>query len=216
MAMPVVAEAPVATTLTEQIFGFSWAEETPWRVGAVTVRAVAFAAALPFMEAHYPAIFARDDASYAWLRDPMTPAKRRFCERLDAFQLCVDDRTVGLLLGQPWDWSSYYIRSVAVLPDFQGRGAMGGTVAALGEALRRRGVERAEVDVSAANRRSSGMFERNGFVPMGMANSERWGALVRYAKFLSDEAEDTFLRQFCGPQFTRRPRVAAVQERRTS
>src|SRR5690606_18124616 len=99
--------------------------------------------------AHYPHIF---EGSYTHFHvEKMTPAQRRFFEEMDAFVFRAGAKTVGLVMGHPTDWSTYYVRTVALLPDARHRGF----TAAFGEAiygpLAAVGVERVEGDTSPAN-----------------------------------------------------------------
>ena len=64
-------------------------------------------------------------------------------------------------------------------------------------ALRAAGVARVESEASAANAPVIILQLKEGFVISGYESSERWGAMVRLAKFLSPESERVFSRQFC-------------------
>jgi RimJ/RimL family protein N-acetyltransferase len=188
-------------TASRRLWGFDWAEHTPWQVDDVSVEYVSFTEALPFMEEHWSKIFGEQYARF--LSDPMTPAKRRFCDDMDvlAFRSKGDiahGQTIGLLIGHPQDWSTYYMRGVAILPAFRKRHLLTRIVEWADGPLRAAGVDRIEGECSPANVAMIKMLVGLGYVATGTSSSERWGTLLRYSKFLREEAEEIFARQFCG------------------
>lgn len=192
-----------AATLSQRILGLDWGEHLPLRIDDVWVESASFEEALPFIEAHYGRIFGDQQARF--LADPMTPAKRRFCDEMDVLTLRADGLAerasgdlIGLLIGHPLDWSSYYMRSVAILPAYRKRHLLTRLVAWTEAPLRAAGVERIEGDCSPANAPMMKMLVGLGYLATGTTSSERWGAMVHFAKFLRDEAEEVFTRQFCG------------------
>ncbi len=190
---PILA-APVSHS--SRLWGIDWDKILPWSFEEVRVEPASFNDALPFMRDHYATIFGAHAIESRFLASPMTPAKRRFCEESDVFLFRTSDRTVGLLLANPADWSSYYMRSVAVLPEFRERRLLTRFMEQSYAPLRAAGVERIEGECSPANAPMMRMLVGQGFLVTSTANSERWGATVRFTKFLSEEAESVFLRQF--------------------
>jgi len=166
---------------------------------------VPFEGALPFIEQHYAQIFGAEENGARFLASPMTEAKRRFCEESDVFLFRTGTQTVGLLMGNPIDWSSYYIRSTALLSDYRGRNLGPMLVELLSSTLRAAGVERLEADVSPTNLSSMrGLCLDLGFVVTSTSLSERWGGLIHLTRLLSEEASTVFHRQFCNhPRSTR-------------
>ena len=148
------------------------------------------------MREHYASIFG-GRGSDRFLASPMTEAKLRFCRESDVFLFRVGSRTVGLLLANPADWSTYYMRSVAILSDFRERRLLTRFMERSYEPLRKAGVERIEGECSPANTPMMRMLVGQGFLVTSTANSERWGATVRFTKFLSEEAGAVFHRQYC-------------------
>jgi hypothetical protein len=126
----------------------------------------------------------------------MSEAKHRFCTESDAFLFRVGSRPVGLLLANPVDWSTYYMRSVAILSEFRERHLLTRFMERSYEPLRKAGVERIEGECSPANTPMMRMLVGQGFLVTSTANSERWGSTVRFTKFLTEDSEAVFLRQF--------------------
>jgi hypothetical protein len=168
----------------------------PWTFEEIQVESARFDKALPFIREHYAAIFGTDVGEQRFLASPMNEAKRRFCNESDAFLFRARSRVVGLLLANPVDWSTYYMRSVAVLPEFRERRLLTRFMERSYEPLRKAGVERIEGECSPANTPMMRMLVGQGFLVTSMANSERWGSTVRFTKFLTDDHEAVFLRQF--------------------
>jgi ribosomal protein S18 acetylase RimI-like enzyme len=188
-------EEPV-TRDSARLWGLDWDLVTPWTFDGVEVVMGTFDDATPFVEAHYPTIFTAHGTRF--LADAMSPAKQRFLEGMDVFLCRADDRIVGVLMGHPLDWSSYYMRSAALLPEYRDRRVLTRLVEAMYAPLAAAGVERIEGDIAPTNLPMVKMLTRLGWIPAGTLNSERWGATVRFVRYLRAEAEDVFARQFCG------------------
>jgi hypothetical protein len=186
--------------LSQALWGLDWSRALPHELTAdgVTVEASSFQRSLPFIRDHYAAIFEEDPGS-PFSTDVTGPAKARWYQQMgDFFELREDGRTIGLLLGEPADWSTYYIRSAAVLREHQGRQLISTfCLRVLFKELERAGVERVECDTSPANLAMAHVLGRLRFNATGTNLSERWGALIRFTKFLNPERERTFLDQLC-------------------
>lgn len=185
-----------SVSLSQRLWGLDWRAHLPFVVDEFTVECVGFDEALPFIETHYAAIFGEQQARF--LGDPFTGAKRRFCDEMDVLAFRTSGETVGLLIGHPQDWSTYYMRSVAVLPAYRRRHLLTRVVQWTEGPLRAAGVERIEGDCSPANVAMTRMLSGLGYITTGTTNSERWGTMLRLSRFLRDEAEEVFARQFCG------------------
>ena len=135
----------------------------------------------------------------------VTEAKRRFFAEMDFFVFRVGQDTAGVFVAHPTDWSSYYLRSTAILPHYRERRLMTRFFERLAEPLRAAGVERIEAECSPANAPIIRVLSRQGYIVTGSASSERWGSLLRYTKFLSHEAHSAFIRQYTAMTFTTRP-----------
>ncbi len=202
-ARPVTFRRSQPERLSQRLWDLDWAPHTPWRFGDVEVESAPFDDALPFMRAHYAAIFEATSREARFLTDPMTAAKERFCREMDAFLFKQAGTTVGVLMAHPSDWSTYYMRSAAFLPEFRGQGLLSRCVEATFEPLRAAGCERVEVECSAANGVVVHMLSGLGFAVTAMQSSERHGSMIRFTKFLREDAEATFVRQFCAMSLQR-------------
>jgi hypothetical protein len=113
---------------------------------------------------------------------------------------------VGLLVCTPLDWSSYYVRSAALLPEYQGRQAIQHFLSGvLFPELAFAGVERVELDTSPSNLAMMHIATRLRFNPTGTLLTERWGALVHFTRYLTADGERVFLDKFCeGPRYQTR------------
>ena len=162
----------------------------------------------PFIAAHYGAIF-DDDPTSAFSTARLSPRKTQYYRLAgDFFEIKVADRTVGLVIGTPIDWSTYYIRSAGVLPEFQCKQLVKCLLRLLFGHLAAAGVERVEADTSPSNLRAVHILTSLDFNISGSVLSDRWGAQVRFTRFLDRQAEDIFLQQFCtGVPYQLRDRV---------
>jgi hypothetical protein len=158
-----------------------------------------FEACTPFIAANYASIFDEQPGASAFSNNRPHPAKARYYELTgDFIKFSLGGEPIGLFVGMPSDWSSYYVRSAAMLPEHQGRHAPQAFFRALFPVLAKHGVERVELDVSPANAAMMHIVTRLRFNATGTTLSERWGALIHFTKFLADDCEDIFMKQFCG------------------
>ena len=199
-------------SLSMRWWNLDWRAHLPVTFGEVTVGLATLADAEAFIGEHYPRMFAAADGA-AWLANPMTEAKRRFYRDADIFVFRERDRAVGLQIGHPTDWSTYYVRTVALLPDHRGRGLLADLTAHVASVLALVGVERLEGDIPPANTANLLAQTRLGYVATGTLNTERWGLVIRVTKYLRDDADAAFRHHFCA--FTW-PRVARPGDGRPS
>lgn len=184
--------------LSRTLWGLDWSDHLPVELpGGVTVHASSYDRALPFISEHYAAIFQEDDQS-PFCTSRVGPGKERYYRVAgDFFEFKRGERTVGLLVCTPVDWSTYYIRSAATLPEEHGSRAIQRFFVPLFEKLRALGIQRIEADTSPSNCVTILNLVRMGFVVSGTTLTERWGAQTRLSLFLDDECDRVFVRQFC-------------------
>ncbi len=194
-------------TFSERIWGIDWRAELPWSHGGIVAEVATFEEGLAFVEAHYPAIFGPLIGEARFVRDAMTPAKRRFGAEMDVVAFRDGAATIGLWMAHPTDWSTYYLRSGGLLEAYRDRRIIGEFMQHVSGVLRRAGVDRFDAECSPSNLASMRLMTRLGWVVTSTTNSERWGAVVRCSKFLREEAEAVFLRQFCALSNGRSERI---------
>ena len=196
------AQAPQRTVefapLSLKLWELDWRCLGPWTFEEVTVEVGTFEDALPFIADNYARIFGTDDGQARFLVEPMTPAKRRFGAEMDVFLFRVESRVIGVVMGHASDWSTYYLRTAAYLPEYRSRHLVQGFFDAMCEPLRNAGVVRVESDVTPTNVPMMRAHLGQGFIVSSTTTSERWGLVARMTKFLQDDAEAIFVRQFCG------------------
>jgi hypothetical protein len=185
-------EVQPSVGMSKRLWGITWPE---WKLGGIDCVPSTFAEVEPFITEHYPSIFANEPDRF--LREEMTPAKRRFVEVCcDTYIFRDQHRTVGVWIGNPVDWSSYYCRTIALLPQYRDRGLFNEFVVRLTEALRDVGVERLEGETAPTNLPMNRGLLALGWIVTASVNSERWGTMLRYTKFLTESSERCFRRQF--------------------
>ena len=190
----IMAAAAPRMSLSRRIWDLDWSSELPWDIDGVIVEPGTFDDALAFMREHYARIFG--DGQGRFFSEEMTEAKRRFGEEMDVLLLREEGKAVGLCTAHPSDWSTWYLRTFALVPEVRERRLCTIFGARLMEVLRRVGVARFEAECSAANVPMLRTFTSLGFVPTSMSNSERWGMTLRFTKYLREDAEEVFHRQF--------------------
>jgi RimJ/RimL family protein N-acetyltransferase len=191
-------KSEAAPRLSELLWGIRWDDLLPVECAAgVTVHSVSYDEAMSFVRAHYKDIFPSVPGS-PFGRIETSPAKERYYRHAaDFFEFRKDGQAIALMIGDPIDWASYYIRSTAVVREYQGMTLMQRLFPIVFERLAQAGVERVEADASPSNATSLQILTRFQFRVTGTVLTDRWGALTRFVKFLSPAVEDTFVSQFC-------------------
>lgn len=189
---------------SRRLWNLDWRRELPWRLGAARAECATLGEVLAFVGRHYPTIFGQDPADTRFLCNPMNAAKTRFFEEMDLVRFGVGGETVGVFMGHPTDWSTYYVRSIGLMRQHRQLGVATRFFERLPEPLRAHGVERIEIECSPANAAMSRLLTGQGYVVTGSVTSERWGVLLRYTKFLREEAHEVFVRQFAAMSFDKR------------
>lgn len=184
--------------LSQTLWALDWAALLPWTLeGGVQLECGSVEDVLGFVQESYSTIFASDADDSRFLRERPTAAKARFLECSDRFVFREGGRAIGTLVGNPVDWSTYYWRTVAFLPEHQGRGLLAAALERTDEVMRAVGIERVEGNAAPTNYRQVRLLLRLGYCVTGQNNSERWGAVLHLTKFLGQEGEQVFLEQFC-------------------
>jgi hypothetical protein len=193
-----VAESEKPVPLSKTLWGVDWTRHVPFRVGEFAAEVSSYERAAPFVAQHYASIF-EEQGRTRFSSGRLGSVKARYYEIAgDFFEFTTAGRTVGLLVCTPLDWSTYYVRSAGMIDEFQGSQIIQTfLMRVVFEALREAGVERVELDVAPSNLGMMHIATRMRFNATGTLLSERWGAQVHFTKFLADEAEHTFLDNFC-------------------
>lgn len=185
-------------SLSHDIFDLDWRAHLPLDLsGSVQLDIATFEESIAFMGAHYASIFGARPDDHRFFSEAQTAAKTRFLRRSDRFAFREGPQMVGLLVGHPVDWSTYYWRSVAFLPEHQGRGLLAAALDHTDVVLRDAGIVRVEGEAAPNNYRQVRLLLRLGYCVTGSINSERWGTMLRLTKYLAPEAEHYFRAQFC-------------------
>ena len=187
-----VLTAPVR--MSQRLWGLDWSRVLPWQLEDVVVESGTADEALRFVETHYAEIFGAT-GEQRFLADPLTDAKRRFCAEMDVVVFRHERRIVGILMAHPSDWSTYYMRTVAILPQYRERRLLTRFMDACYAPLRDAGIQRIEGECSPLNAPMMRMLVGQDFIVTSTSATDRWGTLVRFTKFLSQEAQQTFRRQ---------------------
>lgn len=191
--------------MSERLWGLDWRKVLPWQIGEVAIEWGSYDDILAFLHEHGARL--ADGPEGRFLVEEVTEAKRRFFADADVFVMRhVSGRVVGFWAGHPSDWSSYYARAMNILPEFREGRLASELSRRISETLARTEVARIEVDTSIANIPMTRLLHGLGFHVTGSSNSERWGAMLRFTKFLREEAAETFSRQFVYvPSYGRNP-----------
>jgi N-acetylglutamate synthase-like GNAT family acetyltransferase len=186
-------------SLSKTLFGVDWYKYFPHKIKAdVIVRVSSFNEVSNFLKVNYDQIFEVDRSIERFYSKDSSESKRRYYEACgDFFTFNQNGKIVATFVGNPIDWSSYYLRNIAVSPDYQGGGLYQGFLEHLLPVLRNHRIDRVETEVSPSNLVSVHLLNKLKFNVTGFTTSERWGAVTRMTKFLNPECEQVYLDSFC-------------------
>jgi hypothetical protein len=187
-------ERAAAQTMSMRYWGLDWSKHLPWQVGDITIDIGSCDDALPFIAEHYGSIFGTAGDT-RFVVEEMTAARTTFYRECDVFVFRSDNQIVGIHICHPSDWSSYYLRTLALLPAYRGSKFYVRFNERLSEVLASHGVARIDVDVAPANFASMTMCCQRGYLPTATLTSDRWGTMFRFTGFLSTESETKFRAQ---------------------
>jgi len=190
--------AGASFNLSRHLWGLDWAAILPWEFDGITVESGSFSKdAAPFIETHYAAIFGSSEES-RFFAEPFAGAKTKFFEASDAFIFRDNGKTIGIYTANPQDWSTYYTRTAALLPEYRSRHLVSRFMEKIYEPLQKAGVNRVEGHVSPTNAPMVKLHMNLGYVATSMLNTDRWGTIILFTKYLNRESESVFERQYCG------------------
>lgn len=151
-----------------------------------------------FLRASFPQL--TEEALGARASTLVTDAKRRYItSTCDLIELRHGAQTVGAFVGAPEDWSTYYVRILAIAREFQQPALVRRLIReCVFEPLAACGVQRIAADTSPLNRAMTHLFGELKFYVTGQSLSDRWGPMVRYTKFLDAACEAVFFERFAG------------------
>ncbi len=195
--------------LSEALWDLDFADHFPLEVSTdgVSVGVGTPADVLEFFGEHHSSLFGASEGSRFWSGDG-ADAKARYLERVcDIFVFSHEGRSVGVFIGNPIDWSTYYIRMTAFVREYQGKALYARFLSKLFALLSSAGVSRVEAETAPSNLSCVSALVRQRFMASGSVLTERWGALTRFTKYLDSGPESVFLEQFChGGEIHRRGR----------
>lgn len=196
---------PIQRGLTQLLWGLDWKRHFPLSLdGNLTVDSSTFAEADAFAKENFRLIYG-DAPQNQFLIVDDTPARNNFYEQAGDFFLFKDGpANIGMFVGNALDWSTYYIRSISILPDYQGLKLYQQFLAHLIQCLTQRGVARVEVHIAPSNLAHVHVANKLGFAVSGTLLSERWGALTHFTKYLGESNQLIFEKQFCAGKFSKR------------
>jgi RimJ/RimL family protein N-acetyltransferase len=189
------ADAPVR--LSELLWGIDWSDTFPCELKpGIWAEVGSPEAVADFCARHFGSIFGDVQGSGFWL--DQGAAKERYLRHACDSIIIRDGTTdVGVVICNPVDWSTYYLRMAAFVPAYQGQNLVKFVVARLCRILTEAGVARFECDAAPSNVRCIATALALGFVVTGTTLSERWGALSRLTRYLNPGAEESYLDRFC-------------------
>lgn len=185
-------------SLSQALYGIDWNKLLPQKIGNYELRKGSVESLFQFSIQNSED--AHDENSFVPGFKPFT---EEISEKLKYYQLCSDvfdfylgDELVGVAVSNPSDWCSYYLRYILIKKEHQGHNLQNQWVRFVIASVEPHGIERIEVDFSPANTVQLFHYQRMGFYYVGMTMSERWGAVMRYVRYLNPNRRDAYLDQF--------------------
>jgi hypothetical protein len=213
--------SPAARTLSDAFWRLDLTRDLPRTItkDGVEVMPGEFDRIRGFLAREFPSL-TEEGLAAAPLDPQLADTKRWYLgHACDLLELRKSDETIGVMIGAPEDWSTYYLRVYAVAPRHQrpilsrrfAECVVGPLVAC--------GVQRIVTDTSPTNAAAALRLSEMRFHVTGQQLSERYGPLVRYTKFLDPAAEAAFVSRYAGsaPPRAKKPKTrkgAAIMKKR--
>jgi len=200
--------SPTARTLSDEFWNLELARGLPRVItrDGIEIAAGEIERIRDFLKTVFPTL-TEEGLGAAPLEPSVAHTKRWYLGAAsDLLELRKRGETIGVMIGSPEDWSTYYIRIYAVSPEHQRSIVTGRFAKFLLDRLAECGVQRVVTDTSPANTSAALRLSELQFRVTGQQLSERYGPLIRYTKFLDPAAEAAFLARFAGsapPRATR-------------
>lgn len=106
-------------------------------------------------------------------------------------------KVIGGFVGTPFDWGTYYLRNVLILPQYQGKNIFQVFLKHFLDCLGHAQIQRVQAEVTPANTTNVHILTKLGFQVTGFSISERWGALIQFTKLLDPEAAAFLTERYC-------------------
>jgi ribosomal protein S18 acetylase RimI-like enzyme len=186
--------------LTPKLWGIDWERHFPLALYStgVTVEVSNAKEIFKFASENSSLIYGSPIKEIPFLIQSSGPARERYYEEAgDFFAFKKSGKTVGICVGNAHDWATYYIRNIAILPEFQGMALYQSLLKHLLKCLTDFKVARVDIDVAPTNFSHLHILNKFQFQISSLQCSERWGVLVRLTKFLDPKNKTVFEQQFC-------------------
>lgn len=186
-------------TLTHTLWQIDWEKYLPLNgTSQVKVHLSDLNEVGTFVASHLELVYGRNPENIPFLIKGNSQTRFQYYQEAgDFFAFKDGEKLIGFFVGNSLDWETYYWRSVAILPEYQGRGIYQAFLDFLLGCLASHGVKRIEADISPANFESIHVLNKLHFHITGFQASERWGGLVHFTKFLEEKHLNVFEKQFC-------------------
>ncbi len=189
-----------AVNLTALLWGINWRDHMPLAASddGIMVELADVDAAERFARENFGEIFGESLARRRGEdQETVVRARSAFVGHVcDVFAFRNGDVTVGMFVGNPVDWSTYYIRSLTFLESYQGRTLHHRLLKLLFRTLAERGVERVEAETAPTNAPCISALLKHRFVASGTSLSDRWGALCKFTCYLGEVQRCEFFDRF--------------------
>lgn len=196
---------------TQMIWGLDFYDYLPMQLTSeIKVEIIPYTQAQPLIEKYFPEI-------YHYQNQKQTPSKLSIDSHLQAdphdhelklkyYQNFGDffvftnkkQEFAGIAVGTLLDWSSYYFRNMAIMPEFRGQELYPKFFDLLCSLLKKHHVLRVEGDICPTNRHHLHILNKMGYLVTGVTLTERWGPLVHVTKYLDEKDEERFGQLFSG------------------
>lgn len=188
------------SALTRGVIKLDWKYFFPLKLNFdspnLCINLISYNTAREFIVNNHKANFSSEFES-AFSSIEITPHKDSYYEfSCDHFGYFDGDSLIGVFIAEIEDWSSYYIRYVSILAQYQSLGFATTTYNYLTEILQDYNVKRLTIDVTPSNFPQMQSMLKSGFICTGMSNSDRWGQLMHLTKYIDEKALGSYTHQY--------------------
>ncbi len=193
-------ENPLKKSLSQELWNVDWSrfENGIALKGDFVLTKISFQETLSFFQKNSKKIQRSDNSENPYYKEGFLPYKQKYFEYLgDCFGFYKNGNLIGVSLCAPTEWCTYYIYYISILPKFRGSELTLQWLEQLEKTLRPTILSKLEADISPNNVHNVQRVSKFGFLNCGVKITERFGTLIRFVKYLKDDQEELFQRNFC-------------------
>ncbi len=185
------------TNFSKNLYGINWMIELPQSLGEYQLEISNLQEFLQLKNQEDSFITTSDTSSDFFFKERENSKKLNYLQQVaDFFVIKFNTTPVGVVICEFSDWCTYYLRFIFIDKNHRGKNLTIEFVKVIENCLRKYDVDKICCEVSSGNFDQIARMSYLGFFCSGTRLSERFGSLIYMTKYLKEDQEIIFQRQF--------------------